>query len=268
MHAHLNILYVRPLFLVLFFHADETAMLTEVPPEEYAAILDDVAAHTLIEAGIEEPPVDPFLLADIQGITVAEDATQLGRGRYVRLGGRRGYRPRPAVLLRPEDRPERSHWALAHEIGEHLAHRVFAQLNVSPRETPDNARESVANQLAGRLLVPTSWFLEDGTSFRWDLPRLKVRYITASHELLARRMLELPPPVIVTIIDKGQIYLRHSNIPGRVPPMAEVERECQRRANQKGCLAEGDEPPVRVQAWPVHEPGWKREILRTEVEVW
>ncbi len=81
-------------------------------------------------------------------------------------------------------------------------------------------------------------------------------------------MLDLPPPVILNIIDKGRIYFRRSNIPGRVPPMAEVERECQGQANQKGCMAEGDEPPIRVQAWAVHEPDWKREILRTEVEVW
>ncbi len=243
-------------------------MLTEVPPEEYAGVLDDVAAGALAEAGIEGPPVDPFALAQVLGITVAEDASQLGRGRYVRLGSQRGHRPQPAVLLRPEERAERSHWALAHEIGEHLAHRVFGQLHVAPCEAPGDARESVANHLAGRLLVPSDWFLEDGIACYWDLLHLKVRYVTASHELLVRRMLDLPPPVIVTIIDKGRIYFRRSNIPGRVPPMAEMERECQRRANQKGCMAEGDEPPIRVQAWAVHEPDWKREILRTEVEVW
>jgi len=231
-------------------------------------VLDDVAADALAEAGIDRPPVDPFALARVQGITVAEDAAQVGRGRYVRLGSRRGHRPQPAVLLRPEERPERSHWALAHEIGEHLAHRVFGQLNVAPCEAPGGARESVANHLAGRLLVPSSWFLDDGIAYHWDLLWLKARYITASHELLVRRMLDLPPPVIVTIIDKGQIYFRRSNIPGRVPPLAEVERECQRRANQEGCVAEGETPPLRVQAWPVHEPDWKREILRTEVEVW
>ncbi len=243
-------------------------MLTEVPPEEYAGVLDDVAADALAEAGIDGPPVDPFVLAQVYGITVAEDAEQAGRGRYVRLGGRGGHRPRPAVLLRPEERVERSHFALAHEIGEHLAHRVFGQLNVAPREAPAGARESVANHLARCLLLPSGWYLEDGRACCWDLLWLKERYVTASHELLARRMLDLPPSVIVTIIDKGQEYFRRSNIPGQVPPMAEVERDCRRRANEHGCLAEGEAPPLRVQAWAIHEPDWKREILRTEVEEW
>jgi len=243
-------------------------MLAELPVEEYSAVLDEVAAGVLADSAIVGPPVDPFRLARAMGITVAEDAGQTGRARYVRLGGRHGHRLLPTVLLRPEDRPERSHWALAHEIGEHLAHRVFGELNVSPREAPCNARESVANHLAGRLLVPTLWFLEDGTNCDWDLPRLKARYLTASHELLARRMLDLPPRVIVTIVDKGRTYLRCSNLPGSVPPMAEVERECQRRVTKEGGSVKQTQPPVRVQAWAVHEPDWKREILRTEMDVW
>ncbi len=243
-------------------------MLSEVTSEEYAGVLDTVAADALAEAGIDKPPVDPFALAWAQGITVAADGLQPGRGRSVRLGGRGGRPLRPAVLLRPESRPERCHWALAHEIGEHLAHRVFGRLNVVPAETLPGARESVANQLAGRLLVPSCWFLEDGTACGWDLLRLKARYGTASHELLARRMLELPPQVIVTVVDQGTVSFRRSNIPGQVPPMAEVEKECQRQAHGSGCAASGQCLPLRVRAWPVHEPLWRREILRTEVETW
>ncbi len=243
-------------------------MLTEVPPEQYAAILDDVAIHMLSQAGITRPPIDPFVLARILGITVAEDADQAGRGRYVRLGSRRGRRSQVAVLLRPEERRERFYFALAHEIGEHVAHDVFSRLGTTPSETPANAREDVANHLAGRLLVPTDWFLEDGIDCGWDLLQLKTRYTTASHELLARRMLGLPPQVIITIIDKGRLSFRRSNVLGRVPPLAEVEKECQERANQDGVVYERESPPLRVQAWPIHEPDWKREILRTEVASW
>lgn len=243
-------------------------MLTEVPPEQYAAVLDDVAIHILSQAGITSPPIDPFVLARILGITVAEDADQAERARYVRLCIRRGRRPVPAVLLRPEERRERFHFALAHEIGEHLAHDVFSRLGATPTEAPANTREDVANHLAGRLLVPTDWFLEDGIACGWDLFQLKARYTSASHELLARRMLGLPPQVIITIFDKGRLSFRQSNLPGRAPPLAEAEKACQERTNQDGVVSERECPPLRVQAWPIHEPDWKREILRTEVASW
>jgi len=42
---------------------------------------------------------------------------------------------------------------VAHEIGEHLAHRVFQRLAVDPRDTPSGTREQVANALASRLLL-------------------------------------------------------------------------------------------------------------------
>ena len=87
-----------------FLLRTRTTMLAEVASEEYAAVLDEVAVRVLAEAAIEGPPVDPFGLARVAGITVGEDATQVGRGRYVRLGGWRGHRPQPTVLLRPEDR--------------------------------------------------------------------------------------------------------------------------------------------------------------------
>ena len=41
---------------------------------------------------------------------------------------------RATILLRPEPRHERRHWAVAHEIGEHVAHRVFAGWGADPRE--------------------------------------------------------------------------------------------------------------------------------------
>ena len=171
------------------------------------------------------------------------------------------------MLLRPEPRCERLQWALAHEIGEHVACRVFAALGMDPRETGPEARERIANQLAGRLLLPGPWFAADGPACAWDLFRLKARYGTASHELIARRMLELPPPVIVTIFDHEQIYFRRSNVAGRIPPPSPAEMRCWRAAHQDGRPRRVRQEAQRVQGWPVHEDGWKREILRAEVEV-
>ncbi len=82
-------------------------------------------------------------------------------------------------------------WAIAHELGECERHRVFEFLQVDPREAPPAAREAVANHLASRILLPREAFSADATACGWDLPELKSRYTTASHELIARRMLDL-----------------------------------------------------------------------------
>ena len=154
-------------------------MFAELEREEVSAALDAVAMTLLDAAGIGRPPVDAFRLARALGITIAEDDRQQGRARYVRLGGRRA--TRPTILLRREPRRERRQWAVAHEIGEHVAHRVFSLLGVEPCETTPAARETVANHLAGRLLLPVDWFALDAPGCRWDLLELKSRYATASH---------------------------------------------------------------------------------------
>jgi len=241
-------------------------MLAELVPEELAAGLDAVASDVLAEAGVEGPPVDALEVAAALGIAVALDDRQRGRARYIRLRGRGRRRPKATILLRPDPRPERRQWAVAHEIGEHAAHRVFARLGVDPRETGRNAREAVANHLAGRLLLPAEWFTADAMDCGWDLLELKSRYATASHELIARRMLECRPPVIISIFDHRELYFRRSNLPGRVPSPSSVEMQCWRTVHAAHRPERAYDGPRAIQGWPVHEEGWKREILRTEVE--
>jgi len=239
-------------------------MSPELAPEEIAAALDAVATDVLGSAGIHAPPVDCLHLARALGITVAVDDSQPGRARYVRLCGRRSGPARPAILLSGEPRGERRHWAIAHEIGEHAAHRVFDRLGIEPCETARNARETVASQLAGRLLLPTRWFVPDAEECRWDLLAMKLRYATASHELIARRMLECPPPVIISIFDHGELWFRRGNLAGRAAPLSTVELECWRAVHTLGLARQEWEATRTIQGWPVHEEGWKREILRTE----
>jgi hypothetical protein len=241
-------------------------MLAEYTREELAAGLDRVADAILAEAGLDGPPVECLALARTLGIAVALDDRQEGRARYVRLGTRRGGGSQPTILLRPEPRAERRQWAIAHEIGEHFAFRVFAAWGVDPRETAPNAREIVANQLAGRLLLPTAWFAADGAACGWDLFALKTRYATASHELIARRMLECRPPVVITIFDHGRPSFRRSNRWGRVPPPFASEMACWRDVHQSGRSLHRREEFGLLQGWPIHEEGWKREILRLEMD--
>jgi hypothetical protein len=241
-------------------------MLAEFTREELAAGLDAVADDVLAEGGIFSPPVDAFAVAQALGLMIAWDEAQQGRARYVRLADRSSATPRATILLRPDPRGERRHWAVAHEIGEHVAHRAFVAWGIDPREAASNAREAVANALAGRLLLPTSWFLPDARRMQWDLWALKRRYATASHELIARRMLDFRPPVIVTIFDQGRITFRRGNLPGRAPPPSAAELACRREAHYRSEPSESKAGVCRISAWPVHEADWKREILRTEVE--
>ncbi|MBN2578890.1 MAG: ImmA/IrrE family metallo-endopeptidase [Pirellulales bacterium] len=241
-------------------------MFPELTREELAAGMDAVVEEILRRAAVAGPPVDAFTVARALGMTVVWDDRQAGRARYVRLKGHRDPKPRGTILLKSDPRRERRQWAVAHEIGEHLAPRVFAVWGVDPRETASSAREIAANHLAGRLLLPTGWFAADARSCRWDLLALKAKYSTASHELIARRMLECAVPVIVSIFDQRRISFRRSNLPGRTPPPLQIEARCWQQAHTQNRHVVKTLGPYRTQVWPVHEEDWKREIIRTEVQ--
>ena len=187
-------------------------MLTEIPAEQFAAAVDDCAAMILAESEISGPPVDAMRIAAGLGLVVALDRSMEERARFVRLGtGPRNQQG--AIFLGEEPRPERRQWAVAHEVGECMAHRLFRLLDFPLGSIPDSGRERAANYLAMALLLPRAWFERDGHACNWDLQELKEIYPTASYELIARRMLELASPVIITLFDQGAVQWRRSNIP-------------------------------------------------------
>ncbi|HEX5470252.1 MAG TPA: ImmA/IrrE family metallo-endopeptidase [Lacipirellulaceae bacterium] len=245
-------------------------MLSEVPNEEFAAAVDVCAAEALWEAGVDAPPVDALAVADGLRLVVARDSTMAYRGRYVRLadcpgnGGGQG-----TIVVGVAERPEREQWAVAHEIGESIAYRVFERLGVAFDEVLPTAREHVSNRLANALLLPRRWFDADGRELDWDLLELKERYTTASHELIARRMLEMRPPVVITICDQGRIHWRRSNVTLRPPEMLREERAIWREVHESGIpigdRLDADTGLESVRCWPVHEPDWKREIIRSAI---
>lgn len=233
-------------------------MLAEIACEDYVHCLNDIVEELLAAAHVAAPPVDAFALARRLGILVAVDDRQTGRARCARLNS-----ARPLILVRSEERPERGQWSVAHEIGEHVCQRVFARLGVDPHEAPPGTRERVANLLAARLLLPSAWFLECAVACEWDLFAMKQSFATASHELIARRMLDFEPPVAISIFDHGRFTFRRANF-GVAPPLSALEVECRRRAASTGQPASGESPEETVAAWPIHEPGWPREIVRAE----
>lgn len=226
---------------------------------------DRAARDVLRKAGVGGPPVDAVTVARAVGLTVTADDRQSGRARLVRLKGR-GPADGGSILVRREPRLERMQWAVAHEIGESLAGEVFDRIGWLPGEWGDAAREQVANLLASRLLLPTEWLRDDAQRASWDLWELKHRYSTASHELIARRMLDFETPAIVTVFDQGRITWRRSNLPGRMPALSQPERQCLECAAKSGMLTRIASDEAIIRAWPVHEPDWRREIMLTELK--
>jgi hypothetical protein len=131
------------------------------------------------------------------------------------------------------------------------------------------AREQVANRFASALMLPRRWFAADGRENDWDLLELKERYSTASHELIARRMLEMRPGIVITIFDQGRISWRRSNVTAHPPSMLPEERAAWQACHETRALSDirvdAECGLERVRTWPIHEPDWKREIMRSEI---
>ncbi len=165
------------------------------------------------------------------------------------------------ILVRPDARDERECFALAHEIGE--ARAVADILERLPDDTADERRrEQLANLFAGRLLCPRQWFAAEVARSGFRLRDLKAVFVTASHEVIARQFLQDETPTVITIVDQGRVCARLGNVgyEWRLLPLERtVWEECRRTARdvrrRQGSLS--------VEACPVHEPEWRREILRT-----
>jgi hypothetical protein len=236
-------------------------MLDDLSREDVVGVIDRLVIEVLEAAGVKEPPVDAIALAQRHlGMDVCLDQRQQQRGRAQRAGGRR------QIFLRPEPTEERHQWTVAHEIGEHFKVPLLQRLGVEPGQTRAMAGESLANLFAYHLLVPSGWFAADAPGCGYDVLELKRRYPTASHEVVAWRLLDLPTPCIVTIVDNDHIHRRRSNA-WRVPRLlAPAEQRCQRAVNHTSRPRVVREANWTVQGWPVHQGDWKREILRSVVD--
>ena len=236
-------------------------MLDDLPRDEIIRTIDRFVNELLDAAGVSGPPVHAIDLAQRHlGMVVCLDEKQPQRGRAQRAGKGR------LIYLRREPTQERHQWTVAHEIGEHLKATLLQRLGTEPGQTPAMAGESLANLFAYHLLVPNRWFSDDAPQLDYDLLELKKRYRTASHEVIAWRFLDLPSPAIVTIIDNDHIYRRRSNAWPTHRHLEPAEAECQRYVHYYSRPKIVQKDQWTVHGWPVHQPDWKREILRSIVD--
>lgn len=236
-------------------------MFDQLNSEEVTGAVDRMVVKLLAAAGVDQPPVDAIRIAQrTLGIVVCLDGSQQARGRAQRSG------PQRQIYLRPEPIKERHQWTVAHEIGEHLKTELLRSLDIEPEQTSCMMGESLANLFAGRLLVPQAWFSTDASALHYDVAALRERYSSASHEVVGMRLLDLPAPCIITIVDNGHIYRRRSNALPVTRTLEPPELQCQEYVHRYSRKYRVQEAGWTVYGWPVHQVDWKREILRSVVE--
>lgn len=153
------------------------------------------------------------------------------------------------------NKSERKQFTIAHEIGEMLLKGRVEEAHL----------EEACNLMAVGLLLPKAWFKRDAEASNFDLLELKKVYSTASHELIAFRMLEFKP-MIITIFDNGRLYRRKSSYPFPVKTIYTEERQCLSDVTTSGKKTSLKDEKISVVGWPIFRADWKRVILRTQFE--
>jgi hypothetical protein len=203
------------------------------------------AADLLVEelldaAGVTRPPVNAVDVARHLQMSLREPAPSAPRGSE-----------------------ESRQWSAAQAIGERLKPDLLRRLGFDPASRQSLPGESLAGLLAHRLLTPTSWFAADARACGWDVPELKRLYDTAGYEVVAWRLLDLPEPCVITIVENDHVHRRRSNAWRVNKTLQPAERECQRYVHHYSRPRVVSADGWTVQGWPLHEPDWKREILRS-----
>lgn len=232
-------------------------LVDELMTKELIRKIDQVVDDLFEDQQITSPPVDSFKLAEFLQWEVILSGIQQERGRMKQIAGR------TTIFLQNDPRPERVQWALAHEIGESLSSHWISLVAEQDLRLQPQLREELANHFATRLLLPEQWFPADAQETDGDLLQLKEIYSTASYQLIATRLLDQEEVSVITIFDEGQQTFRRGNSGAAIPPLQPLEKRCCQETHQTGNPVRLEEQGLIVEAWPVHEPGFKREIVRT-----
>jgi predicted transcriptional regulator len=214
---------------------------------------DLIVEELLAAAGVSRPPVDAVAAAKHLGMSVREEERQ----------SRTKRRSSEVVILSSEGSEESRQWSAAQAVGERLKPDLLRRLGLDPASRQSLPGESLADTLARRLLTPTSWFASDARACGWDVPEIKNLYATAGYEVVAWRLLDLPEPCVITIVENDHVHRRRSNAWRVNKTLQPAERECQRYVHYYSRPRVIASDGWTVQGWPLHEADWKREILRS-----
>lgn len=211
-------------------------------------------ADELIErAGFTGPPIDLNRLAEALCVPVEHDPTLKVRGKIVGEAGR------AKIILGPAERPEREQSALGHELAEYVRAEIRAKLG----RLVDEELEKWCDVLMAYLLTPAIYFDDVRRQCGGCVYRIKKSFSTASHELIANRLVEYEDdPAVLWVVDNNRWRKSVTTQHWSLKP-TKLEEEVQRIANASGEFERREDGALSVRCWPVHEPGWQRELIIT-----
>lgn len=239
----------------------DTTMSADPSREEVLLAIDGLVEQLLTTAGVAAPPINVITLArDHLGFQIDIERLPTSRGRK-RSGNER------TILLPADASPEQQQWLVAQEIGRSLKSDLLRRLGVAPEEARNLSGESPANLLAQHLLVPTHLLTTEAGALDYDVLELHRLFSTASAELVAWRLLDLAEPCIITVVDNDHVQRRRSNAWRVRKELSPPEKRCQEYVNHYSRPQVLREEGWTVQGWPIHRVDWKREILRSVVDL-
>jgi hypothetical protein len=217
--------------------------------------VDHLVSRLLMRAELDQPPFDALEIARRLRIDVIIDNDQAGRARHKLLRGR------STIFVKQDDRAERLQWSVAHELGE-----IFSfELKIDATETAIDSgiREQIASEIGTRLLLPEPVFSKAARASRLDLSELKEQFATASYELIARRLLTVGVPVVVSQFDNGHV-VRRSSPNGKVSQrLSPLEQFSWQQAHTTSQPQQHSDESILTRTYAIHEANWKREFQIT-----
>ena len=117
--------------------------------------------------------------------------------------------------------------------------------------------------IAQRLLTPTAWFAGDARASGWDVAEIQRLYATATLERTAWRLLDLPEPCVITIVENEAVHRRCSNACRVNKKLHPAEQACQHDVHHHGRPHVVSADGWTVKGWPFHQADSKCEILRS-----
>jgi Zn-dependent peptidase ImmA (M78 family) len=124
--------------------------------------IEEYARRLLEEAGVKEPPVDPFKMVD--NLEVLYDETTLPP----KVWGSTHKRDPAMIFISNEiDNQDRKRFTLAHELGHfRIPHHQSEKyecfyLDIAEEGKTEKEQEREANEFASELLMPLHWFSKD-----------------------------------------------------------------------------------------------------------